>query len=587
MSRSLRCSLLLALTSVVLGSQNARAGQFLEGQSFPGGAGTIAMATGDFNGDGKVDVVLGNSVSHTVGIILGNGDGTFQTPMNFGGGSSVDYVAVGDLNKDGHLDVVVVDQFKNEVNLLFGNGDGTLQAAVPLPTGNSPNWVSVADVNSDGSLDLITANLELGTGTGSVSVLLGKGDGTFSPHVEFSNGGSRPSLVAVGDFNNDGKPDVLSTALSPAANVQLLLGNGDGTFQSPQFITPMGAAYSLVVADFNRDGNLDFARVGLTLPIQIFLGNGDGTFQQANSVSLFNSGSVAAGDVNGDGIVDLVAGVEGAAVLIGNGDGTFQPPVYYGAAHDDFYVALADVNGDGKADFIGTSAGQTQVDVLIALNGGHYLSHRNYDPGGIGSDAVAGDFNSDGKVDLAVLDNVLGVYEVGLLTGNGDGTFANPKTFLTGQDFPAGIAVGDVNGDGKQDLAVSLTSGVSILLGNGDGTFQNHMEYGQGKRGSKLLLADLNKDGHDDVVVADYAANSVDVYLANPDGTLQPQTNYPVGPRDFQPAFGDFNQDGNLDLIAASEGFKLTQSFAGQWRRDIPTASPDQRRHILGIGCRR
>src|SRR5689334_24386144 len=104
MTRSLCCSLLLALASVVLGSQNARAGQFLEGQSFPGGAGTIAMATGDFNGDGKVDVVLGNATDHTVGIILGNGDGSFQLPMNFGGGSSVDYVAVGDFNKDGHLD---------------------------------------------------------------------------------------------------------------------------------------------------------------------------------------------------------------------------------------------------------------------------------------------------------------------------------------------------------------------------------------------------------------------------------------------------------------------------------------------------
>src|SRR5690242_748514 len=181
MSRSLCCAPFLALIGTVLSLQYAHAGQFLEANSYTGGAGTIAIATGDLNGDGKVDVVLGNSTDHTVGVILGNGDGTFQAPMNFNGATNVNNLEVGDFNKDGHLDVVVDDQFRDVVNLLLGNGDGTLQAPVPYATGHNPNSISVADVNNDGNLDLITANLELRSGQGSISVLLGNGDGTFSP----------------------------------------------------------------------------------------------------------------------------------------------------------------------------------------------------------------------------------------------------------------------------------------------------------------------------------------------------------------------------------------------------------------------
>ena len=196
MSRPSSCCLFLALLCTVL-SQNAHAGQFLENNFYPGGAGTIGIATGDFNGDGKVDVVLANSTDHSVGVLLGNGDGSFQLPMDFPGGNSLDYVAVGDFNKDGHLDVVTVNESKNQVSILLGNGDGTLQTAVPYQTGGSPNWLSVADVNNDGNLDLVTANRELRVGQGSVSVLLGNGDGTFGPHVEFANGGSRAARIEI------------------------------------------------------------------------------------------------------------------------------------------------------------------------------------------------------------------------------------------------------------------------------------------------------------------------------------------------------------------------------------------------------
>jgi hypothetical protein len=251
----------------------------------------------------------------------------------------VDYVAVGDLNKDGHLDVVSVNHLTSQVNILLGNGDGTLQSAVPYSTGSSPRSVTVADVNNDGDLDLITAN---GTRNGTNSVLLGNGDGTFGPHVEFTIGGE-PFLNAVGDFNKDGKPDILSSSKG-SLKLQLLLGNGDGTFQTPKFVASFDGTYGLVIADFNQDGNLDFAASGLG-SVAVFLGNGTGTFPTENDLFLFSSTMLAAGDVNGDGKIDLVGGGAGASVLLGNGDGTFKTPTYYGSLNGDSFVALADVSG--------------------------------------------------------------------------------------------------------------------------------------------------------------------------------------------------------------------------------------------------
>ena len=556
MSRRLRCNLLFVLICGVCCSHSAYAGQFLEASSYTGGAGTVAIAIGDLNGDGKVDVVLGNSSDHTVGVILGNGDGTFQAPMNFGGGTDVDYVAVGDFNKDGHLDVAALNRPGNKVNILLGNGDGTLQSGVTYATGNTPRSLTVADVNNDGNLDLITANGLVG---GAVSILLGNGDGTFMPHSDIHVPGNELLLSVVGDFNNDGKPDILS-ADGAFQQVILMLGNGDGTFQGEQSVAPVYGTSGLVAADFNGDGKLDFASSGLEATLEVFLGNGDGTFQPGISYPLLVPTMLATGDVNGDGIIDLVGGISGAAVLLGNGDGTFQFPNYYGSVNGDSYVALADVNGDGKIDFLGTQNNPFlgQLDVLIGIGGGQLFTHRDYYAGGASTFAAAGDFNGDGKVDLAVVNDPVCcsvVYLVGLLLGNGDGTFpGNPKALPLGTKSLRGIAAGDLNGDGKLDLVVAVFDGIDVLLGNGDGTFQNQVGYGHAVSAFNLLLADFNKDGHLDVAVADYTAfANISVYLGNGDGTFQPQTDYSAGKNAYQLATGDFNGDGNLDIAFTSE----------------------------------
>jgi hypothetical protein len=248
--------------SVLLGKGD---GAFQAAVNYDTGSGPTSVAAGDFNGDGKLDLVtanfgqLGSGVSpDNVSVLLGNGDGTFQAAVNYNTGSFPKAVAVGDFNGDGKLDLVTANYSSNNISVLLGNGDGTFQAAVNYNTGSFPNAVAVGDFNGDGKLDLVTAT------SNNISVLLGNGDGTFQAAVDYSTG-SGPTSVAAGDFNGDGKLDVV-TANYYSNDVSVLLGNGDGTFQGHADYSGILHPESLAVGDFNGDGRLDVA-VPFTVPI--------------------------------------------------------------------------------------------------------------------------------------------------------------------------------------------------------------------------------------------------------------------------------------------------------------------------------
>jgi hypothetical protein len=316
----------------------------------PTGVWDIYLATGDFNGDGKLDLAVTEFISGQVRILLGNSDGTFQSFQTYPV-CQAHGLASGDFNGDGILDLVAADAGCGQVSILLGNGNGTFTESGSFSTGPgaqfAPYSVAVGDFNSDGRLDLVTAN-ELNNNT---SILLGNGDGTFQSHVDYDTGVDSRQ-VAVGDFNGDGRLDL---AVSSSEGVSILLGNGDGTFQG-QTLYPLATTDNpyVEIADLNGDGKLDLAVANTAGSVSILLGNGNGTFQGAVPYATGGfSATVVAADFNGDGILDLACGNyydSNIAILLGNGDGTFQQHVNNPAGSGARGLVAADFNGDGRLD---------------------------------------------------------------------------------------------------------------------------------------------------------------------------------------------------------------------------------------------
>jgi hypothetical protein len=346
------------------------------------GLGGVSVVVKDVNRDGNLDIVVADGgINGGIGVLLGNGDGTFQSGVTYlSGGQNPYSLAVEDVNGDGNLDVVTANFSSNNVAVLLGNGDGTFQAAVTYYLDQlEPTSVAVGDVNGDGNFDLIVC------GDSSVGILLGNGNGTFKSVVTYSSGGMEANSVAVADLNHDGKLDLLVANEGPElGSVAVLLGKGDGTFPTTTTLSSGGETPDFVTAaDVNGDGNLDLLAANYySGGVTVLLGNGDGTFQAATNSN--NGGvpiSLALGDVNGDGKVDLlVENIQfsnkppGLAVLLGNGDGTFQ-------SHIDFsgpgFPAVGDLNGDGKLDvvvgsgvgvLINTSKVPTSTSLVSSLN---------------------------------------------------------------------------------------------------------------------------------------------------------------------------------------------------------------------------
>ena len=603
-----------------------------------GGHDAFSVAVRDVNGDGKPDLLVANycadnnCLTHgSVGVLLGKGDGTFRAAVTYDSGAyHAVSVAVRDVNGDDKPDLLVANYCADtncatgSVGVLLGNGNGTFQTAVTYGTGGEePGSVTLADVNGDGKPDLLVANAicdPSGCATGSVGVLLGNGDGTFQSALTYDSGGFGAASVAVADVNGDGKEDLLvaNTCVTAGAfncvngSVGVLLGNGDGTFQTAMSYNSDGTgASSVAVRDVNGDGKLDLlvanacgnnGNYGCMIgSVGVLLGNGNGTFRAAVNYSSggYEPDSVAVGDVNGDGNPDLLVanqcdnsgncnGVVG--VRLGNGDGTFQPLVTYDSGGFEAQsVAVGDVNGDGKLDLVVANVCADSnctnggvVGVLLGNGDGTFQAAMSYGSGGQDAESVAvADVDGDGKLDLVVAN---GDGSVSVLSGNGDGSFRTAMTYGSGGTRARSVSVRDVNGDGKLDLVVAnycatidcANGSVGVLLGNGDGTFQAAVSYGSGGLYTDaVILGDLNRDGKLDLVVAnEYASSSVTngsvgVLLGNGDGTFQTavdsSTPTPLqGNRSL--VLADFDGDGKLDLALGAGNFLLLGNGNGTFQ---------------------
>jgi hypothetical protein len=385
----------------------------LSAKYYSGGLEAGFVTAADVNGDGIPDLLVTNSYySNTVGVMLGNGYGAFLPAMTYdtGGGFPVAIVPI-DVNGDGKLDLVVVNQAPcytcsgdGSIAVLLGNGDGTFQTAKTYDSGGvgpaagdlGPNPIAVVDLNRDGKLDVVVANCApsgssgCGDGEGNIGVLLGNGDGTFGPVATHRTGLSPGGTgLAVADLRGNGKLDAIVTSACiysedcPAGEVAVLLGNGNGTFKRSVIYPSAGwTATGIAVADLNFDGKLDLVVggcgssncFGANGVVTVLLGNGDGTFGAPTAYD--SGGRLADGltlaDVNGDGNLDIVVAntIDGSlGILEGVGDGTFLPPLTFGSSECLCYsVTLTDVNRDGKPDVVMSGLGNSDkgtIDVFI------------------------------------------------------------------------------------------------------------------------------------------------------------------------------------------------------------------------------
>jgi uncharacterized protein (TIGR03437 family) len=364
---------LVALT--LAGTLSAQS--FLAPLNFPVGSAPAGIVAGDFNRDGKPDIVVSNSGSSNISVFLGIGNGSFRSRRDFVAGSQPQALAAGDFNLDGKLDLAVVDGRSNSILILLGNGDGTFLPAISTPVAG-PTALAVADFDGDGKLDLAVGS----AASNSVQILSGRGNGLFVMTRSVSVG-INPVSLALGDFNSDGRTDI-AVANGGSPFVSMLIGDGRGNFQRSGDVYTGSALVSVAANDVNNDGRLDLAVLassGSASPVIILLGHGDATFDQTQrfpvggsplsyplSVGAVPGGLIAIGDLNNDGVPDLAVSLGGnnsVSILEGVGDGSFQNFVTFPAGAGPSGIAVADLNSNGRLDLAVPNLGSNSFSLLV------------------------------------------------------------------------------------------------------------------------------------------------------------------------------------------------------------------------------
>jgi hypothetical protein len=577
---------------------------------------SVAVATGDFNGDGKLDVVT-LDYSANLNVILGKGNGTFQTPITLSladGNTFYDAIAVGDFNGDHLLDVAVwatnITPGNTEVRIYLGNGTGSLTYSGTYAAPNSstfqagPNSIVAADLNGDGKLDLVGS-----TNYNGIYVFLGNGDGTFQAPVNYSTGTTSGccSGVAVGDLNSDGKLDI---ALSANDGISILLNTGSGAFGAatyyPSGVSGSATGDGIAIGDLNGDKKPDVVVTNENQGAIIFLNQGSGTFKESgtiNGVPMLSTDNVVLADINNDKKLDIILADGGGNVLTfyGKGTGVFTTGPAYPLQTPNFggnyTVALADFNADGALDLLDTDGEATNT-VSLGRGDGTFQTNQlyAYSTTLVANNIVTADFNGDGFPDIAQSLSGGANGKIGINLGSSHGVLGATSQVTAStcaNNSVQWVATGDVNGDGKADIVATMQDAtfagcqnntVAVLIGLGTGKFKTAAYYPTGSTAQEqeVYLVDVNGDGKLDIVTEN-ADGTLSVLLNNGAGTYNAGTLVTgiaaINPHGVYLTFADFNGDGKMDIGVATAGnvtdvYVLLGNGNGTFGAPIATVTP-------------
>jgi hypothetical protein len=536
--------------------------------------GAVAIGVGKVDGDTRLDaVVVGNGGQQTgpgtIMVLHGNGDGTFtpDAPISTGVGSMA--IALWDANKDGVIDyAAVANPGGNNVSVLHNDGTGGFTLMKTYDVGEQPVAIAAEDLNGDGQRDLIIVDRT----SDDIAILDGKAGGAFEAARFLPSGSmmSAPNSLVVTEVNDDKKLDIV-VANNFSFDVSVLLGDGKGSFAAPRAFIADQEPLAIVADDFNHDQMSDIATVNhddVFSTAAVLLNRGGGTFQAVeNVITPQYPTTVTVGDVDNDGLPDLIAGDTNKELLVYRADprGGFAPPVTLASNGDVVAVGSGDFNADGHLDLVAANRATNDLSVFLAQIGGGFATVANDPLGAAPSAVVVGDWNADGRSDLAVTfpvrqcsvtttaacSSAAGcpaghcsvtatrtchinsecpsretcqgaescVGAVGILLAEVDGSFG-PLTTLAVGAAPVAVDFGDFNKDGKLDLVVAnmASNDLSILTGRGDGTFGAATSVPSSDAPQAVAVADFDRDGFDDIAVAQ--SGSVAVLYGNGQGAF-------------------------------------------------------------------